>query len=63
MGGICDVVLKDCGDVFLFDHWLVGCLLQSRGHVDAYLWEVSLAVADEQTRLSAATVSNDHNLL
>lgn len=28
-----------------------------------YLWEVSLAVADQQARLSAATVADDDDLL
>lgn len=63
VGGICDVVLKDCWDVFLFGRSLVGCLLQSRKHLGAYLWEVALAVADEQTCLSAAAISDDDNLL
>lgn len=62
MGGVCDVVLKDCWYVFLWDPGVssvsVVCL-----RYDAYLWKVSLAVADEQTRLSASAVAYDNNLL
>jgi hypothetical protein len=33
------------------------------GSARAYLWEVSFGVADEQTRLSTATVADDDELL
>lgn len=36
---------------------------KDEGAVSAYLWEVSLAVADEQAGLAAASIAYNNNLL
>ena len=70
MSRVGNVVLKDRGDVFLFgtarvSAWTVSqhMAMALHCHSFSYLWEVALAVADEQTRLAAASVTHDDNLL
>lgn len=55
-----DVVLEDCGYVFLRTVRLIQTCVDSSQLTN--LWEVSLAVADQQTRLPATSIANNDEL-
>lgn len=69
MYGICDVVLKNCRDVFLRSTLVSDAererereRLHQEMRCHAYLWEVPLAVADEQAGFAAPAVADNDNL-
>lgn len=58
--GVCDVIFKDGGNVFLLQvsQHMPLCLVLER----AYLWEISLAVRDKQASLPTPSIADDDNL-
>ena len=63
MVGVRYVIFKDCGDVFLA---LIMSVDDSLMDLDwsllSHLWEIPLAVADQQARLPASAISYHHKL-
>lgn len=60
MDGLSDVVLENGGHVFLLES---SVLVPRPFELLAYLWEISLRVADQQTRLATASIAYNHELL
>ena len=66
---VCDVVLKDCWYIFLYARLAFFAISEGtvqRGKTKnqaTYFWEVTLTVADQETRLSTSSITNHDDLL